>query len=496
MCSSDLSEKTRKHILTEQIYGGLSYNTIDFLDSVSRYYQALLKSGYEWHNRDIDIIAILYAMTDQKGTISLALQKLGLTNSNISKFLGIRTVKISDYKPSIDIINEHYLDFLSGEDKSKIDIDSLIYLALKGELYTSVTINRMLGSMELDQAKASNFEEIKANYEALLAKEELAKKEKYAFDTCDSNVKEYIKNVTRIHQKLKDCLSEKEIGIIRSTKDLEEISMLLGLYLTDFSCVEYILHNGLDLETVFGSLGLPVDFLKDLSNYTYSPQILVDSYTKYLRSDSQYRSENTIGMYLFDDSINDSFAIESITASIGKVYNILREEVIFLHYHVVTLTVSERAEQLAKEPVEPVSVEDMPSILRFGNSLTEHSEFIHKELPRLVLQDTNVEALKSIEEVIQKINFNEKEEPSKISRFFQSIFGTEEIEDEEINLDDLETLRQTVTSHELELSKEVIAKVTSCASSCAISSASNLVKFDSILPKVEWEVSNILCCSV
>ena len=455
------SEQTRIYELTQSIYGGLPYSTVDFLDNVSRYYQALSKCGYEWHGKELDIMAVLYAAISSNDIYALALRDLGLTDAYMGKYLNISGIRVSDYQPSIDIINEHYLSYISGDNKGSISPEILVSLVLRDGIQSSVMINRLLGNIMVGYETISDIETVKSSYQTKKALEKRTKKEKDIFNHCNQEVINYLKSVTKIDPKIRDFIVKNgEISIIREAKDLEEISMLLGLFLTNSSSIPFFVHNGMDLITILGNLGLPSDFLQDLSQYPYSPDILIEKYGKYVLSDYKTKDMTNIGKYLFKNEINDSFAIESIASAVGAVYDILKEEVINGHYHVVDLTVSERAEMLAKEPIESVVVEDMPSILRFGNSLTEHSTFIHKELPRLVLGDTSKEALQEIEEIISKLQLSRKDEPSGFAKFVQVIFGNpEENVEPEIDIDEIKELRSTIAAHELELSKETIAYV-------------------------------------
>ena len=140
----------------------------------------------------------------------------------------------------------------------------------------------------------------------------------------------------------------------------------------------------------------PIDYVKGTLTFV----------NYFAKDNDKYRSRRNIDDFakrIFDISLNSSMFLETLTAQIGANYDILKEEVETGKDYELLITIDERISLLQDTAVDSLDLNDIKSVLHFGNSLSIHSKYIHDELPKLMLSDEHQNSINTINHIINNV---------------------------------------------------------------------------------------------
>ena len=463
------------------IYNGLSTEVIEFLEKVSLCEYYLYRKGFPEGERTI---------------ISFLNTILNIENNNLTKFLEEENIKklINDEEgyikeslsyqsiPNIDILKGYSKFIYEGSNKNierdKILIYGIIKNIFNKDLYDKISVKKYIESFSKNMENVLTYDNFDSKYYEYKCYVVLGK---YYGDLAynhNPNYK-YMKNASIIHRRIKEKNpSMKEL-------DIEKIALSLALFTIDDYSSNFItpdqttqdklviegpfIRNGLSKENIISYLNLDgIDLINFDEEIDY--EIMFNHYIKYLCNDIEnktpyeYDEFDTIIDYriyhvvlkLISNEINDSNILEIICNYYNGNYNILKEEIITRERHEYTL--SESIAMLNNEKIDELNLDNVSSVLSFGNSLSEHSKNIHNQIPKLMLEDTTDESIKSINSILERTYISKQEQPKKRS-LLERIFYIEDEQVESkmvINSDAVEELKTAINNNIKLLSKELL----------------------------------------
>jgi hypothetical protein len=404
-------EKDRKRDLTQKLFKDMPANTMEYLENVSRIHQFLVNSGKNLSKKDLKTLSLLLGIhfssdNDMKKFFS----GIKLTSGKILEYLEIsnrNNSALTQNSIDIDILANEYGELIfGGHNKDKIREDLTITSIIKNifnrEINNSVVIIKMLGSLGLTYEELEDLEKL---YQTYLEKNELAEKEELKqklLNRYNTPTRIYFENVVKIHIRILNSYETCNRDIIKDINDVEELSMVLGLFISNNDFIKYFKKNGLSLEKILEYCKIDESILTDLESDNLNNDVLLVHYKKYFAYDD-YGNDLSFRIpvkRIFNQSLNKSYVVEELTAHCGYVYDILKEEVENEREHVVVLSDEDRLALVATEPISELDVTSTKSILQYGNVLSPHLEFIHNGFNELVLNDSHEKAIKTIQDMI------------------------------------------------------------------------------------------------
>ena len=92
-----------------------------------------------------------------------------------------------------------------------------------------------------------------------------------------------------------------------------------------------------------------------------------------------------------------------MTDKLNVDLKILNTEIQTEEDYELSLSVKERIKLLDEKPVDNLDIDNIQSVIKFGDSLGFHSQYIYDELPKLMLSDANDESIASINDTLNKV---------------------------------------------------------------------------------------------
>ena len=406
-------EEQRRSELTESLLKNVSIEVYKFLQIISNYY-IVLSTKTKLSQKDIEQLSIIMAATRFDKSIEKYLSSFGMTRSNLANSFEISF----DYteKPfDIDIIDKQLRPYIFDRKPEEITIYSIFENAFIPELTNSLNLRRVLNIYSktpedfLDiQTKLLQFQKDEEQ------KEEQSIIEGYYYK-CNDRTKLFITSIIKVHT----YLSTRNLSIIKNNNDLQELSILIALFLGNNEYIPFFNRNGITLETILNKTGLTIEDINNINNITPNKKIVLE-YKKYLEYSGYGMDIQDIIDRLFDDIINPSKIIEIITSSTDNNYEYLKEEV--TNKRERKLSPEESLALLKAEPVLEVEP-SLPTIASYGTTLSIHSKFITDTLHELISSDSLEDSLENINKLASEIIYEETETSSKktsiLSRFFR-----------------------------------------------------------------------------
>ena len=266
----------------------------------------------------------------------------------------------------------------------------------------------------------------------------------------DSEIKLAIQVFEYLHEKKER--DEINFPYVKTDDDIVTISILIAM-IEDGKVRDRFEKYGLTQEELLEVAHLSKNSLDQISenrvNYKLGERFIL----KYLPK-NKYMDMDSIVKLLFDKSFNSSYLIENIIPK-KEDYKALKYEIETGCDYEDTLTVDDRIILLNNQEVDPIDINDVSSILSFGNSLKSHAKVIYDELPKIALSDTNEQSVETIKSLTTQVY--SQEEPKKrglIGRLF-SVDRREISPRITINHEALSTLKGTINENVVQLSGEV-----------------------------------------
>lgn len=408
-------EELRKYQLEQKFFGDMNKDTIKFIKTVSKCYQALENSNKttQFSRDDLIEIAIYYAEIEYCCDSSYQFLRT-LKSGSIGNRLEINKRVINNYKGNIDIIYNYFGKYIFGgknkdKKKSEITIKDIYTNIFNKDVNNSLTLYKFLDDIGFDYNKFNNFDESFVEYEKNEQIEDVINR------LSGENYRHYFENISKIYNHLLDISKDGNL-IYSIDKDIDNInnaSQLLAMLLeTDNNIVNKHLlllnKRGITIDNYLNYINIKkddfnkfqtkeIDYLtlyknfSDCYTYGYSG---IDSMVRNLfkQNDNKYRFEN------FIKYLNQSPEIIAKEMETG-------EEVI------VPLSQDEQLNYLANIPISKLDY-NLNSISKFGQELADHSIIIANEFVNIAIQDNGNNRVLDIKEEINKL----MKKPSIFSR--------------------------------------------------------------------------------
>ena len=435
------AEKESEKVKQEEFFKGFPINTIYFLEQVSAINQAKELKINNLNDRTI-IVLILSALT-KENEMKDFFTYLGFSVNEIKKYLGIQTITYDE--GNIDNLIRDYSKIIfegnnKGKQKSNITIYDIAKNIFSKDLNNSVFINKFFDHFNLSNDIYDNFDQLYQEYQNEHQKNVNKKLLYDKRNNIDTKEEKFLIFTIKVHKKLLEYNID--------SNNIKNIAIILYLLYYENPLLPFLNKNGLTLEKVFTYLNLPQDFLDDLNEIEIDSDIFANYY--------QNLTTNEIKK-IFIGKDEDIAFMKEMAEKLGIDFKILQTEIKTEQDYEFSLSVNERIKLLDEKPVDSLDVDDIQSVIKFGDSLGFHSQYIYDELPKLMLSDANDESIASINDTLNKVYSHKKEEKPK--GLFERLFAFEvEEETTEIVLDPIaiEELKEKISKNIKKLSEELL----------------------------------------
>ena len=406
-------ELKRKNELTETLLQNVSIEVYNYLRILSNYYY-IISTKTSLDPKDKEQLAIIMAATKYDSKIEEYLNSLGITRGSLCKDFQV-DFNYDEFPFDIDQINGPLRPYIFDRKPEEITVYSIFENAFIPQLTNSLKLRKALNN---HSKKPEDFLGIEAKLTQYEKDKKIREEESDIKDTyskCNDRAKQLLSLVLKIHT----YLSKKNITIIKDYNDLQEISILIALFLNNNEYIPFFTHNGVTLEKVLSILNLTKEDMNEIYTISSNPSLILE-YKKYLKSDTYTVDMKDIIVNLFNDKINPSQIIETITRMIDSNYSYLQEEV--TNKKERKLSPEEYLTLLEAEPIEEIEP-SLSKIATYGTNLATHSRHITDALHELVFSDALDSTIEDINKLASEIVYEETASPKKqsiLKRLFSS----------------------------------------------------------------------------
>lgn len=466
-------ENNRKRQLTQELFHDMPVDTIELLESVSRIHTYLVDNLKQEKEEDIKSYALLLGfLTSSNKKLKEFFEYKGFRLEKVCNYLNINGYNLLSSPIDIDLLHQEYRNYIfcgKNKDKKREDLTPMQIASniFSKEINNSVNISKFLANFNQTYDTYAQLSESYQDYQK--EQENIQKsKDSEALIKSYTNSFYYLYYVFIIHKEIAKQIAEGTISssFLTNEDDIKELSMVLGLFLVNTPSKSFFEKNNITKEIILNECNIPENFLEVISSYR-SEQIdyawAATVYASYFSNDNaNSRSSKQVDDFakkIFDFSLNNSMFLENIAAKVGANYDILKKEVETGKDYELSLTVDDRIALLANTPVDPLDLNDIRSVLHFGNSLSIHSKYIHDELPRLMLSDGHQKSIDTINTIVNDVY--QKKQLSKPTKkgWFANLFSTEITDEEttyELNPTAIKELKKAIDTNIATLSKEIL----------------------------------------
>lgn len=470
-----IKEDIRKMELAQRLFKNIPIETIKVLKDTSKIHNYLKSNLKGWPEEDIKSVSLLLALLSSNNSeVKKYLEYLGFNKSTICKYLKITVdEKILSGEEDIDLLSKEYGSYIfggknKGKNREDLTVMELVKNVFSKEINNSVILSEFLAYFHQTYESYENFEE---NYRSYIEKTKEDEKNKRAkeFIFSYSSTQSYLTKVASIYEVISKQFDSLYLNptLIKDENDIKELSMIIALYFYESSSKKFFKKHNITFERILESCNLDKILFDELKRYEDIKYInfakFKEAFSNYFEKDADiYRRRKTIDDFIkrmFDASINSSKFLENLISKLGANYDILKKEVESGKDYELSLTIDDRIELLTSSPTDSLDLNDVKSVLHFGESLSSHSKYIHDELPKLMLSDVHQTSIDTINGIINKVYEEEpKEEKSKKS-LFSRLFAIS-VEDEKptyvLNPSAINDLKAAIDANISVLSKELI----------------------------------------
>lgn len=437
-------EEKRKQQLKEEYFKNLPIETIYFLENIMNI-DSQITFKEEISNEDRQILVLILALFDSENNqVKDFISFLGtdFDKNEVNRFINAY-YNNSNYKNIEDLINNYDKYIFEGNNKGKEKQDITVYSIARNifnkDFNNSIYINKFFDHFKIDPKTYEKYDQL---YQEFL--KEIKRKEKetayeqkcdtlYSYSQNSQNI--YLNILLKIHYKLLD----------KKIPNIKNIAMLLAIL--KFPCLSatFLNKNGLTTEKVLTYLNLPNDFLDNIDDI----ELEENHYDIFINNYSNFKPFDYINIF-------NSPEIIKMINDLGINYKILKYEVDNEKDYELSLSVDERIKILNNKPIDNLDIDDIESIIKFGNSLNSHSQYIHDEFPKMMINDSTNESIQSINSTLNEVyTLKQDEKPKSI---WEKLFAIE-ITDEPkyvLNNSALYELKEKIDKNIQKLSNELL----------------------------------------
>lgn len=461
-------EELRKMTLAQKLFHDMPVDSIEYLENVSVIHSYLEKNLTGWMEEDIKVLSLLLGIFHSNNSVKSFLENKSFSKEKICKFLGVSSSSLpkNSLNADIDLLTQEYGVYIFGGKNKNLQRNELTIPHIAQNIFTkeinnSVSFSKLLASFNTSYDDLLDFDN---KYQEYKIKSQVEKQENEANQTLSkypNSVVTYLQSVFRIHQRILDSVNEKEesSNILSNEEDILELSMILGLFVVENKSRAFFEKNNITLDYILKESGFDHSLLENLSNVSIQYLKFLKLYSRYLDGDQYvgYRTISDFAKRIFDNKRNDSLFLEEICSRIGTNYEILKEEIWTEKDYVLSLSVDDRISILENTELDSLNIEDILSILHFGNSLSIHSKYIFDEFPKLVLNDSTGHSLEVVHSLVGRI-YEEQISDSK-KGFLAKLFKRKtknETNNLVLNPFVVQQLKSTINENIEALSKELL----------------------------------------
>lgn len=458
-------EEFRKMSLTQKFFHDMPVDSIEYLENVSAIHHYLEKNVSGWLVEDIKVLSLLLGVFNSNSSVKLFLKSKSFTKEKICEFLKVNShsLPINSLEADIDLLAQEYGIYIFGGknknlSRNELTIPHIVQNIFVKEINNSVSFHKLLASFHTTYDDFLDFDSKYQEYEMKTQEENQEKEAAKVIDKYPGQVSLYLQSVFRIHQRIIESINQKEENY-NSEEDILELSMILGLFVVENNSRVFFEKNNITLDYILKESGFNKSILENSSNLPISYTQFLKLYSRYL-SDDQYCSNRTISDFarrIFEDKRNSSLFLEEICAKVGTSYGILKEEVWTEKDYVLSLPINDRISLLENTEIDSLNMDDVLSVLHFGNSLSVHSKYIHDEFPKLMLNDSTNHSLETIHSLVGEIYMEENTDSKK--GFLTKLFSRKSKDNNSnlvLNTSVVQQLKDTINENIEVLSKELL----------------------------------------
>lgn len=420
-------EKERKKLEIE-FFKDMPKDTIKVLKNIVASYNTLVYY-YRYNKEDIKLFAILIGVLHDSENIKV---KYFIDNAfnitNITNYLEIIKLGFNFTDKDINTLKNEFSPYIfEGFNKDLKPKDITAYDILKNvfnqDLYKSEALENFLHSINKSY---DDFIDLEDCYKKYVEVENLQKKAEEVMPIISRhNILEgdFFKNVACTWEIINEKLTKKELDskYLKNEDDIAAFSLLFW-YLKDNKPLSTFLNKyNITLENLLLSCNLKVkDIIKN--------KIAMDYYLIYncLHRFLDIAKDEEITSYaddfikkLFNPEINPSTLIKDLINNDAE-YQKLKIEIETGKDYLYSLSVDDRISLLKNTPMDTINLDDIKSIMLYGESLRVHSSYLHDEIPNLIKNSTINMSLTNINNLINKVYSPKQVEKPK--KFFTWLF--------------------------------------------------------------------------
>ena len=437
-------DEKRKQQLKEEYFKNLPIETIYFLENIMNI-DSQITFKEEMSNEDRQILVLILALFDLENNQAkdfISFLGTDFDKNEVNRFINAY-YNNCNYKNIKDLINNYDKYIFEGNNKGKEKPDITVYSIARNifnkDFNNSVFINKFFDHFKIDPKAYEKYDQL---YQEFL--KEIKRKEKesayeqkcdtlYSYSQNSQNI--YLNILLKIHYKLLD----------KKIPNIKNIAMLLAIL--KFPCLSatFLNKNGLTTEKVLTYLNLPNDFLDNIDDI----ELEENHYDIFINNYSNFKPFDYINIF-------NSPEIIKMINDLGIDYKILKYEVDNERDYELSLSVDERIKILNNKPIDNLDVDDIESIIKFGNSLNYHSQYIHDEFPKMMINDSTNESVKSINDTLNEVYTLKKEEKPK--SIWEKLFAIETTDEPKyvLNTYALYELKDKIDKNIQKLSSELL----------------------------------------
>ena len=406
-------ENKRKKELTESLLKNVSIDVYNYLQEICNCYISLQNEKMD--QADHEQLSIIFAALIEDSILREYLKSIGIQSYKLRNEFNISS-DYMNYPFDIDIIENHFKKYIFDRNEKDITIRSIFSNAFKKEFTNSLALRKALYNFK---KTPEDFIDIDKNIAEYLKQKEEKKLQNEAinfYDTCDEQTKKIMNYVCNVHSYLENNISD--LSLIETKNDIKELSVVLAILLSDTEYGKFFNRNKITIDKLLIKTNIDKkDFLNNIVP-SLNNKILLE-YKKYFKN---YYGLFTVEMLiksLFDDNINDSKILETITSLEGANYKYLVEEVENKRNR--KLPLEEELEVLKNEPIMPIDHNNTLSLIKYGENITSHSQYLSDMYANITLSSSIEDSKKDINHILKEISCEET--ISKPQGFLESIFA-------------------------------------------------------------------------
>ena len=409
-------ENERKHALTESLLGNISIDVYNFLKVINNYYILFKKTNLDPVDREQ--FAIIYAAGRHDSRIDNYIKSFGMSRINITKKLGI-SFDYATQPFDIDIIKDVFGKYIFDRPNDQITVYSIFENAFNPKLVNSIRLRNLLFEFDKNPEDFIGIEEKLLAFEKEVETKQQEQKATELFAKCEGKTKKIMEDTLLLHELISTNMAN--YPLVSTIEDVKELSLLIAILLNDESYVPFFTRNGVTLDEILTKVGLEKNTLTSIRKMSINKTLILQ-YSEYLNA-NKVTDKHLIGA-LFNDKINSSKVIETITSLTGNKYEYLVEEV--ENQKERELTPEEGIEVLTAEEVEVISPNSLSGMADYGLTVSKHSKYISDALHNIMFADTLEHSLDEINQLLGEVSYEETIPSTHKQSFFDILFDIEE----------------------------------------------------------------------